>query len=278
MKIKIISAVCSAVIAAIAIFLFWSNNSITVSKHSVSPENLPDSFDGCRILQISDLHNKSFSGRLIEKIKEIAPDYIVITGDIIDFYHTKTQISVDFISEIVSVAPIYYVSGNHENRIDEYPEFKEKIKAMGVNVLENENVFLEKDGEKICLTGVNDLSFFGRSYLEENTIAIAKTLSELFEQTDEKTSILLSHRPELFEIYVQAGYDIVFSGHAHGGQIRLPFVGGIFSPGQGFFPEYSNGIYESGKTKMIVSRGLGNSLFPFRVFNRPELIVCELEK
>lgn len=268
-----------AVITAIAAFIFWSNNSITVSRFSVSAENLPDSFNGCKIVQISDLHNKNFNGRLVEKIKEIAPDYIVITGDIIDSYHTRTQVSVDFISDILSVAPIYYVTGNHENRIDEYPEFKEKIKELGVNVLENETVILERNGgEKICLTGVNDFSFFGSSLLNENEIAFSEKLNELQSETGGKASILLAHRPEYFDAYAAAGYDLVFSGHAHGGQIRLPFVGGILSPGQGLFPEYTEGIYENGKTKMIVSRGLGNSLFPFRIFNRPEIVVCELEK
>lgn len=270
--------ILAAVITAIAAFLFWSNNSITVSRLSVSPENLPDGFDGCKIVQVSDLHNKSFGGRLVKKIKEIAPDYIVITGDIIDSYHTVTQVSVDFISDILSVAPIYYVAGNHESRIEEYADFKEKIESLGVNVLENEAVILEKNGGEICLTGMNDVGFFGSSMLNENEIAFSKKLNELQAAADGKTSILLSHRPELFDTYAAAGYDLVFSGHAHGGQIRLPFVGGILSPGQGFFPEYTEGIYENGETKMIVSRGLGNSLFPFRIFNRPELIVCELEK
>ncbi len=267
----------SAAVAAFSAFIFWCNNSLTVSNFSVSPESLPDGFDGFRIVQISDLHNKNFNGRLTRKIQELNPDIIVITGDIIDSYHTRTRISVDFIEKIRSVAPIYYVTGNHESRIDEYPGFKDEIKKIGVNVLENEIAFIERNGDEICLTGVDDITFFGSSLMDESRNAFSQKLDELNTRSGEKTNILLSHRPELFDLYAEAGYDLVFSGHAHGGQIRLPFVGGIFSPGQGLFPEYSEGIHKNGKTEMIVSRGLGNSLFPFRIFNRPEIIVCDLK-
>lgn len=275
MKNKILTF--SAVVTAFSAFLFWSNNSLSVSNYSVTPEKLPDGFDGFRIVQISDLHNKNFNGRLARKIQKLNPDIIVITGDIIDFYHTRTQISVDFIDSIRTVAPIYYVTGNHESRIGEYPDFKAEIEKLGVQILENENVFIEKSGDEICLTGVNDITFLGNSLAEENRILFSQKLDELNAQSGEKTSILLSHRPELFDLYAKAGYDLVFSGHAHGGQIRLPFVGGILSPVQGFFPEYSEGIHKNGKTEMIISRGLGNSLFPFRIFNRPEIIVCDLK-
>lgn len=267
----------SAAVAAFSAFIFWCNNSLTVSNFSVSPESLPDGFDGFRIVQISDLHNKNFNGRLTRKIQELNPDIIVITGDIIDSYHTRTRISVDFIEKIRSVAPIYYVTGNHERRIDEFPGFKDEIKKIGVNVLENEIAFIERSGDEICLTGVDDITFFGSSLMDESRIAFSQKLVELNTRSGEKTNILLSHRPELFDLYAEAGYDLVFSGHAHGGQIRLPFVGGILSPGQGLFPEYSEGIHKNGKTEMIVSRGLGNSLFPFRIFNRPEIIVCDLK-
>ena len=270
--------IVSAAVAVFSAFLFWCNNSLTVSNYSVSPESLPDGFDGFRIVQISDLHNKNFHGRLTRKIQKLNPDIIVITGDIIDSYHTRTRVSVDFIEKIRSVAPIYYVTGNHERRIDEYPEFKAEIKKLGVNVLENENVCIERNGDEIRLTGINDINFFGSSLMDENRIAFSQKLDELNVQSGEKTNILLSHRPELFDLYAEAGYDLVFSGHAHGGQIRLPFVGGILSPGQGFFPEYSEGTHKKGKTEMIVSRGLGNSFFPFRIFNRPEITVCDLMK
>ncbi len=276
MKRKIIAF--TTILAVISAFIYWNNNSLSVSTYTVSPKNLPDGFDGFRIVHLSDLHNKSFNGRLTEKIKKLSPDIIVISGDIIDFYHTKTQISVEFIEQIRSVAPIYYVTGNHESRIAEYPEFKKKIENLGVNILENKSVFIERNGEEICLAGVDDVIFYGSTLLGENELTFSQKLGELKSLSNEKTSILLSHRPEYFDFYADSGYDLVFSGHAHGGQMRLPFVGGVFSPGQGLFPEFYEGIHEKGETKMIVSRGLGNSVFPLRIFNRPEIIVCDLKK
>lgn len=269
------------VIAAIIILscvacLYWSNNSLTVSRHVVSPENLPESFNGYRIVQISDLHNKDFGGRLSAKIAELEPDIIVITGDILDSYHTKSEIAENFVEEIIQIAPVYYVTGNHENRIDEYSEFRKALENLGVTVLDGRTVTIEKGSEEICLAGIDDLSFYGSSVLGENEILFEEKLQSLAAEKGDRTGILLSHRPELFDIYADCGFDLVFSGHAHGGQIRLPFIGGIFAPGQGFFPEYDAGIFQSGKTSMIISRGLGNSLFPFRIGNRPEIIVCEL--
>lgn len=276
MKSKIIAV--TAVLAAISVFAYWNNNSLSVSTNTVSPDNLQSGFDGFRIVHLSDLHNKSFNGRLTKKIKNLSPDIIVITGDIIDFYHTKTQISVEFIEKIRSVAPIYYVAGNHENRISEYPEFKKEIESLGVIVLENESNFIEHNGEKIRISGVNDTSFFEGELIEEKEAEFFQKLIEMKPEDNETTNILLSHRPEYFERYAEAGYDLVFCGHAHGGQIRLPFIGGLFSPGQGFLPEFSEGIHEKNGTKMIVSRGFGNSVFPLRIFNRPEIIVCDLKK
>ena len=275
MKRKIIAV--AAAVAVLSGFFYWSNNCLTVSSHTVSVKDLPEGFDGFRIVQLSDLHNKNYHGRLTEKVKSLSPDIIVITGDIIDFYHTETRISVDFIESIRSVAPIYYVTGNHESRLSVYTGFRKEIENLGVTVLENENVFIEHNGGEICLTGVDDASFFGSSVSGERELLFSRKLEEL-KAAAGKTQILLSHRPEYFDLYVKAGYSLVFSGHAHGGQIRLPFAGGVFSPGQGLLPEYTEGIYEKNETKMIVSRGLGNSVFPFRIFNRPEIIVCDLKK
>ena len=273
---KFIFLIC-VILAVSAIYLYWGNNSITVSEYSVYPQNLPQSFDGYRIVQISDLHNKDFGSELPERIEKLNPDIIVITGDIIDSRRTKTEISEEFINNICKIAPIYYVTGNHEKRIGEYEEFKIKTEQAGVCVLEGETVTLTENDEEICLAGIDDLNFFGSHILDEDKIAFSEKLKEIKAKTEGKTSILLSHRPELFEIYAENSFDVVFSGHAHGGQIRLPFIGGMYSPSEGFFPKYTQGVYESGKTSMIVSRGLGNSLFPFRIGNRPEIVVCELK-
>lgn len=270
--------IASIVIILSAAFLFWSNNSLTVGKYTVSPQNLPQSFDGYRIVQISDLHNKDFHGRLINKIRSLSPDIIVITGDIIDSYHTKPEIALDFAERALEIAPVYYITGNHESRIEIYPDFRKSLENLGVTVLDCRGVTLEKDGSGIFLAGMDDLTFFGSSVLNENTAVFTEKLNALAAEKGERTGILLSHRPEIFDVYVSSGFDLVFTGHAHGGQIRLPFVGGILTPNQGFFPEYDAGIFEKENTSMIISRGLGNSLFPFRVFNRPEVVVCDLVK
>ena len=277
MKKIIIIAIILIILGAV--YLYWGNNSLTVGRHTLSPANLPESFSGFRIVQVSDLHNKDFKGRLIRKISLLNPDIIVITGDIIDSRHTDTDIALKFAENAVNIAPVYYVTGNHESRLkDIYPEFRESLENLGVTVLDCRSVTLEKNGDEIVLAGMNDLTFYGSSTLNENTIVFKEMLNNLGREKGDRTGILLSHRPEIFDTYVESGFEVVLTGHAHGGQIRLPFVGGILTPNQGFFPEYDAGLYQKENTSMIISRGLGNSLFPFRIGNRPEIIVCELEK
>ena len=277
MKKIIIIAIILIIVGAV--YLYWGNNSLTVGRHTLSPANLPESFSGFRFVQVSDLHNKDFKGRLIRKISSLNPDIIVITGDIIDSRHTDTDIALKFAENAVNIAPVYYVTGNHESRLkDIYPEFRESLENLGVTVLDCRSVTLEKNGDEIVLAGMNDLTFYGSSTLDENTIVFKEMLNNLGREKGDRTGILLSHRPEIFDTYVESGFEVVLTGHAHGGQIRLPFVGGILTPNQGFFPEYDAGLYQKENTSMIISRGLGNSLFPFRIGNRPEIIVCELEK
>lgn len=278
MKIKkLIAFLCVFLIAAI--YLIWGNNSITVSEHSVALQNLPPEFGGYRIVHLSDFHNKNFGSRLSGKIEELSPDIIVVTGDIIDFYSTNVSIAAEFIESIRSIAPIYYVTGNHESRMpEEYESLRTEMESMGVCVLDSRSAVIEKNGAEICLAGIDDPNFFGSEILGENEILFNEMLDSLKKQAGERVGILLSHRPEKLDAYAECGFDLVFSGHAHGGQVRLPFVGGLFAPAQGFFPEYTQGIYESGNTQMIVSRGLGNSLFPLRIFNRPEIVVCDLKE
>lgn len=273
MKKKLIIIIAAVLLLAVA-GLFWGNKSIEVTRYRLLPENLPESFRGFRIVQVSDLHNTDFGGRLIEKIAAEKPDIIVITGDLADYYSTDIPVAVDFAKKVCEIAPVYYVTGNHEYRIGRYEELKAGLEAAGVEILENETVEISRNGEKISLTGVNDPAFTGSKLIDEQYIAFSAELKKL--PAVNGTNILLSHRPEFFSLYAEYGFDIVFCGHAHGGQVRLPFIGGVFTPDQGFFPKYSEGVHSSGKTKMVISRGLGNSAFPLRIFNRPELIVCDL--
>ncbi len=265
-------------IIPIIVFLYWQNNSMVTTNINIENNKIPNNFKGYKILQISDLHNKEFGKnqeRLVSQTKELAPNIIVITGDIIDSRRTNLQKAINYIKEAKRIAPIYYVPGNHESRVEEYNILKERLLNEGVIVLDNkiENIKIAK--EEISLIGVNDISFINTDtprgdFLEEITL--------LKEKAKENYTILLSHRPDLIEIYAKANIDLVFTGHAHGGQIRLPFIKGIIAPHQGLFPKYTDGLYESNNTKMVVSRGLGNSLFPFRIFNRPQLILTTLNR
>ena len=145
----------------------------------------------------------------------------------------------------------------------------------GVNILEDEKITIEYAGATMQLLGLNDPNFTTAHDTYEKTAMINAKLKNMLGESN-KYTILLSHRPELFGLYVENNIDLVLSGHAHGGQVRLPFFGGLVAPNQGFFPKYFEGVYEKKQTKMIVSRGLGNSIFPLRVNNRPELVIVEL--
>lgn len=266
--IKIIFIFVIAVIAVI--YLYWGNTKIGVTNITVTSENIPDEFNGFKIVHISDLHNAEFGNGqkdLIDKIEAQDADIIVITGDMIDSRRTDVDKAVELITGLGNKIPVYYVTGNHESRVREYNELESKLIENGVTVLKNESVKIEKDSSFINVIGVDDPSF-GMSAND-----IFHTVSEL--KTD-GYDVLLSHRPELFETYCEIGAELVLCGHAHGGQVRIPFIGGIVAPNQGLFPEYTAGSYKSGSTEMIVSRGLGNSIIPLRINNPPELVVITL--
>lgn len=256
--------------------LFWGNKSIVTTEYTVSPENLPESFEGFRIVHISDLHNTDFGGKLIEKTAAAKPDIIVVTGDIVDSYSPDIPVAVEFAKKICEIAPVYYVTGNHESRFENYESIKAQLEDAGFEILDGKTAEITRNGEKIELIGIDDFNFFvGRDPFEQYQL-YSEELKKLAAGANGETGILLSHKPEFFELYAECGFDIVFCGHAHGGQMRLPFVGGIYTPDQGFFPEYTEGVHQKGKTNMVISRGLGNSIFPLRIFNRPEIIVCNL--
>ena len=256
----------------------WDNAALEVNEFEIVSDRIPQGFDGFRIAQVSDLHNARFgedNAKLIEMLSQTEPDIIVLTGDLIDSRNTDVETALDFARQAVEIAPVYYVSGNHESRVTAYMDLKMGLGNAGVIVLENQIVEITRGQEYITLIGIDDPSF-RESYLFGDAAGIAEQkLGDLQEASDGYT-ILLSHRPELFDVYVDTEMDLVFSGHAHGGQFRLPFVGGLVAPNQGFFPEYDAGQFTEEKTTMIVSRGVGNSIIPVRVNNRPEIVVVTL--
>ncbi len=263
----------------LSIFVFWvvyGNINIQVNELTIKNENLPDDFSGYKIAHISDLHNTEFgndNNRLLTLIKYSCPDIIVVTGDIVDSRKTDVQIARDFINNAAKIAPIYYVTGNHESRVNEKNRIDSIPLDKNITILHNKDVLIQKGEGEIQIIGVDDPDYVSVTYSDEYMYYELEKYS-----SSKHFKILLSHRPELFDAYVSNNIDVVFSGHAHGGQFRLPFVGGIIAPHQGLFPEYDSGLYTENNTNLIVSRGLGNSIFPFRINNPPEIIIVTLEK
>ena len=273
----IVLSVLAAILLALIIWIAWSNTDLEMNSYTISSSRIPKTFDGYRIAHVSDLHNTEIgenNEKLLTMLRDAAPDMIAITGDLIDSRNTDIEIALRFVREAMKIAPCYYVTGNHEARIAQYSDFKSAMMTAGVIVLEDTQTPITAEGESIMLVGVNDPSFETDYLLGDSETVMRNRLAEL--HTDDAFAILLSHRPELLEIYAERGIDLVLSGHAHGGQFRLPFIGGLIAPNQGIFPKYDAGLYTKGNTNMIVSRGIGNSLFPFRVNNRPEVILIEL--
>ncbi len=268
--------VFGVILILIAALIAWAaidSRNIDVTRFTVS--GAPEAFSGFKIAQISDLHNAEFgtdNQKLIDILKKEAPDAIVITGDLIDARRTNTEIAESFARRCMEIADCYYVPGNHEARLgDTYDAFESALIADGVNVLRNGSVRIRKEMDAIRIIGVDDPAFAKASDAITNLDAALEALS-----SDDFT-ILLAHRPELIDEYSKWGIDLVLSGHAHGGQIRLPGIGGLYAPGQGFFPRYTSGNYTVGDTEMIVSRGIGNSAFPLRVNDRPEVVIVTLK-
>lgn len=264
-------------VICILLFLYWGNNSIEITKFVYISPKVPKEFDGFVIAQISDLHNKKFGKKqsiLLDKLKSTSPDVILVTGDLIDSRRYDINTAMDFINGAIQIAPIYYVSGNHEARSNQYVTIKKELTSAGVKILDNDISKITIGLSSIHLLGLIDPAF----YLSDQSIKVDRSFNQLLEQwsVNEEFQILLSHRPELLELYETYKIDMVFSGHAHGGQIRLPFLGGLIAPNQGLFPKYTSGRHDKGNTSMYVSRGLGNSIIPLRIFNRPELVTVTL--
>lgn len=272
-----IPIIIAVALLALVVWIVWGNTALEINSYTIVSNRLPSSFSGFRIAQVSDLHNAQMGDgneKLLAMLRKAEPDIIVITGDMVDSYHTDIDIALRFAEDAIKIAPCYYVTGNHEARISEYSDLKAGLKSAGVVVLENERIEMERNGETVALVGVDDPSFQTDYLMGDSATVMSSALNGL--TGNDAYTILLSHRPELFDTYVASGVDLVFSGHAHGGQFRLPFLGGVVAPNQGLFPKYDSGLFTQGDTNMLVSRGIGNSIIPIRFNNRPEIIVVEL--
>lgn len=258
--------------ALLGVFIWWNNCALTISKVRIAA----DVDAGIRILHLSDLHGAWFGrnqSRISGYAEEIGPDVIVITGDFVD-KRCDERAAVILIERLSAIAPVYCVTGNHEElerragtgtyeRLLAAAEKTEKAAFLS-----GETVYLT---DQISLTGAEDVPFAG------GMKAYPEYIGRLSDEAEGEFRILLAHRPEMFDLYAGAGFDLTLSGHAHGGQVRLPVLGGLLAPGQGILPEYDSGLFEHETGGMMyVSRGLGNSVFPIRLFNRPEMTVLEI--
>jgi predicted MPP superfamily phosphohydrolase len=263
----------------IFVFVIWQNNSSTTTASDYSSSKIPLEFNNFTIAQISDLHNKRFGfkqSRLLKKLDTASPDIILVTGDLIDRRKYNLDAAMVFIKGALRIAPVYYVSGNHEAWSGQYSEIKENLQEAGVIVLDDAKTELARGDSSIIISGVSDPDFFANSYIEGTDTSSMEEVLKKWSDIDE-FKILLSHRPELFNLYVENNMDLIFTGHAHGGQFRIPFIGGLVAPDQGLFPKYTSGSYIKNNSTMYVSRGLGNSIIPVRIFNRPEIVVVTLK-
>lgn len=267
------------VLLGLVLWTVWGNSALELNTYTITSETLPAAFSGYRIAQVSDLHNAEMgrdNRKLLDMLRAAEPDLIALTGDLIDSYDADIALALAFVQEAVEIAPCYFITGNHESRLSaaDYAALEDGLTAAGVTVLHDSEALLEAGGQQISLVGIDDPAFAVK-YGGVGTSMDPEAIGAL--STTEGFTILLSHRPEFFRTYVATGMELVLSGHAHGGQIRLPLLGGLFAPGQGLLPEYDAGLYTEDQTTLVVSRGVGNSIFPFRFNNRPEIILIELQ-
>ena len=267
--ITLLIFILSIVLGCVCLYYYNEsiNKTVGLTTYDFYHEEIPASFDGYKIFMVSDLHNAPFSGEINEHIRNTKPDIIVFTGDMVQLPNDDLTEFLKIVKEFRHDIPCYFVSGNHEKALN-YPKVRTLLEGVGAVVLDNETVTINKNGEEIKLIGLLDY-YFSRN--------MTRTLKKAIKD-DSGFNILLSHQPDFMDEYSSYDIELVLSGHEHGGQFRIPFIGGVYSPHQGIFPKLSEGMHEENGTTIVISRGLGNSTFPLRLFNRPELVVIDLQK
>ncbi len=278
----------------LVLFLYWDNNSLEITRYSLTYSHLPEGFDGYRIVQISDMHGKTFGEKnstLAERIKALKPDVLLATGDMMSSTVNDGGAFLDFLDAFGQYCPVYMCLGNHEqiarwlvdyNSSVNYKNFIHEVQQKGVILLDNQKVLLEKNGDQIALEGLTlELYHYSRRDVnpEDESMYLKKAyIDQTLGAPKEAFTLLMAHNPAYFKEYTAWGADLTLSGHVHGGIIQVPFKGGLLSPEHVFFPEYDAGLFENDEGRMIVNRGLGYSKINFRLFNRPEISFIELHK
>jgi predicted MPP superfamily phosphohydrolase len=233
---------------------------------------LPDGFDGYKIVQVSDLHGTQFgesNSEILRILRDAEPDMIAVTGDIVD---RKADIPMlyDTAAAIASIAPTYFVPGNHEYGTRNSSEIFNILENAGLTVLRNQSATVARNGDEIKIVGIDDPNGPADMMPMEDVIGLVRKSSDAF-------ILMLNHRYDRLDEYSELNIPFVLTGHAHGGLIRLPFTDGLIGPGGSFLPKYTNGIYKMGNTVMLTSRGIGNASFSLRLFNRPHIPVITLK-
>lgn len=250
-----------AVIAAVIICIFlirWDDRRIVRSRYVLETDR-----EGMRIVHLSDIHSCDFTDRVIKRVCAENPDLIVVTGDLWDRTKLNIPDMTAFMKRLANICDTVYIPGNHEFHEPQHEQIFQQLAELGVNVLRHRIM----DFKGVSILGMDVLKYGAFNEAE---------LKRLEKRGGYR--IAAAHFPQFFEeVYSEYDIDLVLCGHAHGGQFRIPFTKiGLYSPGMGIFPKYSEGLHERGGVKMIVSRGIGNSRFPFRLFNPPEMIVIDL--
>lgn len=283
---KILRRIVLLAVAFFLVELYIDSNVLTTTEFIIKNEKIPIKFDGYKILHLSDLHSKSFgikNDKLIEKINLINPEIIVMTGDMVNCNDTNFDNFFELVKVLVKKYKIYYIVGNHEQNMKKVNKnvIIDFLKSNGVKVLDNEKVELVKGDEKINLYGLwCNLRYYSaktEGVKEDFTLETIEKIMENVEMNKEEYNILLAHNPNFIESYAAWGADLTLSGHIHGGMVRIPFIGGVFSPDTLLFPKYDSGLYNVSGKQLIVSRGLGKGVRGFRFFNRPEINVITLK-
>ena len=261
-----------ALFALAAGLVYWQNFTLQVEPVELFFESLPPQFDGLRVAELSDLHGRSFGKnnvRLLRTLQKARPDMICICGDLFD---EKTDLTMlePLLTGLTDIAPVYYVTGNHEWQVKNLREILQKMRAWGVTVLENEGRVLSRGGAEMVVAGVHDPC---GPYDMKTPAALVR---ELRSAQGNDFILMLSHRNDELTMWSQLGVQLVLSGHCHGGVVRLPFVGGVFGTRRELFPEYDAGVYRQDGTTLFVSRGLGYTNVHFRLFNRPHVPIMIL--
>lgn len=278
MEYILITTIALIVLASIIIFLYLQNNIIDITQYNIKSNDC----GSLKIVQLSDLHSKPF-GKVLKKTQELKPDIICITGDYINDRCKNKEKMLNFGKELVKIAKVYYITGNHERRLENFESIMQELSDIGFIVLLNRISVFNDKGFDISILGLDEnQADFDDYKARKNGTFVYKDMSPYFAELEKNSGfkIILSHFPENFENvkemnYSQYDFDLQLSGHAHGGQFCLPFIGPVFSPGQGLFPKYAKGSFGD-RPKLIVSRGLGNAEFPFRLFNHPEINVINI--